>query len=669
LDKDQQQHEKRNANLELVLQNTINELQQVKRALQIETALEKVSARTMAMRSSSELAETSAVLFQELKDLGINAIRTGVGIFDDANEAMEIWGSTVADSQEVARILDYVSLHIHPVFENIGPARKQKKPFALTVLSGNEVWQYYETMSAFLTMAPHQLHHEKEFFYSFLFTQGALNVTTSQQLTEEECNIIAKFAQVFELIYLRFLELLKAEAQTQEAIRQTAFNRVRAEIASMRTIDDLNIITPLIWKTLMTLGVPFSRCGVFIIDETEQVVHAYLSTPEGASLAVLELSYESSTTIQQMVENWRQQKVYTEQWDRQQFRDWMESLYKQGQIKDIQQYQHGESAIESLSLQFIPFSKGMLYVGSYEPVDVFQIDFLTPLADSFSVAYDRYEDFQKLEDAKSRIETTLAELKATQSQLIQSEKMASLGELTAGIAHEIQNPLNFVNNFSDLNTELIDELQLGLKAGHIHEAFSISNNIKSNEQKILHHGKRADAIVKGMLQHSRSGTGVKEPTDINALTDEYLRLRYHGFRANDSGFSAIMKTDFDETIGNIRILPQDIGRVLLNLYNNAFYAIHEKAKKQTNGYEPTISVTTKKTNNIVEIAVWDNGNGIPQKAIDKIFQPFFTTKPAGQGTGLGLSLCYDIIKAHGGEIKVDTREGEFTEFVIQIPQL
>lgn len=657
----------KNANLELVLKNTINELQQKKRALQIETALEKVSARTIAMRSSSELAETSAVLFRELKELGITAIRTGVGIFDDANEAMEIWGGTVADSQEVVKILDYVSLHIHPVFENISPARKQNKPFALTVLSGIEVKQYYQTMSASLTVPLHQSHREKEFFYSFFFSQGALNVTTSQQLTEEESNIIIRFAQVFELIYLRFLELLKAEAQTLEAIRQTSFNRVRAEIACMRTIDDLNRITPLIWRELVTLGVPFSRCGIFIVNETEQVVHAYLSTPDGASLAVLELAFASSTTIQQVVENWRQQKVYTEQWDQKQFRDWMESLFKQGQIKDIQQYQAEESAIESLSLQFIPFSQGMLYVGSHQTVDAFQMDLLTPLADSFSVAYARYEDFKKLEVAKNRIEVTLSELKATQAQLIQSEKMASLGELTAGIAHEIQNPLNFVNNFSDLNTELIDELQSEIKAGNMNEAFSISNNIKENDRKIMHHGKRADAIVKGMLQHSRSNTGLKEPTDINALTDEYLRLRYHGSRAKDKEFNAIMKTDFDETIGNINIIPQDIGRVLLNLYNNAFYAVTEKAKQQPNGYEPTISVTTKKVNDKVEIIIKDNGNGIPQKVIDKIFQPFFTTKPAGQGTGLGLSLSYDIVKAHGGEIKVKTKEYEGSEFIIRLP--
>ncbi len=259
------------------------------------------------------------------------------------------------------------------------------------------------------------------------------------------------------------------------------------------------------------------------------------------------------------------------------------------------------------------------------------------------------------------------DLKEAQKQLIQSEKMASLGELTAGIAHEIQNPLNFVNNFSEVNKELLVEMTDEMNKGNIDDAKAIANDVIENEEKINHHGKRADAIVKGMLQHSRQTSGAKEPTDINALCEEYLRLAYHGLRAKDKDFNATMKTDFDESIDNINIIPQDIGRVLLNLYNNAFYAVTEKAKQPTNGYEPAISVSTKKINNTVELTVKDNGNGIPQKIVDKIFQPFFTTKPTGQGTGLGLSLSYDIVKAHGGEIKVETRESEGTKFIIQLP--
>ena len=271
-----------------------------------------------------------------------------------------------------------------------------------------------------------------------------------------------------------------------------------------------------------------------------------------------------------------------------------------------------------------------------------------------------------LEKQKAKVEETLAELRSTQSQLIQREKMASLGEMTAGIAHEIQNPLNFVNNFSEVNKELVDELKGELATGNVQSASEILNDIKDNSEKINHHGKRADAIVKGMLQHSRTSTGQKEPTDINALVDEYMRLAYHGLRAKDKSFNATTKTDFDETIGKINVIPQDIGRVVLNLINNAFYAVDEKKMQLGDGYEPTVSVSTKKKNGKVEINVIDNGNGIPQKILDKIFQPFFTTKPTGQGTGLGLSLSYDIVKAHGGELKVETEEDKGSIFIIEL---
>ncbi|MEO7445627.1 MAG: tetratricopeptide repeat protein [Ferruginibacter sp.] len=291
-----------------------------------------------------------------------------------------------------------------------------------------------------------------------------------------------------------------------------------------------------------------------------------------------------------------------------------------------------------------------------------------------------------IEAQKEVAEETVAQLKAAQAQLIQAEKMASLGELTAGIAHEIQNPLNFVNNFSEVNKEMLAEMKEELRKGNLDEVKLIADDLEANHEKITHHGKRADAIVKGMLQHSRSSSGVKEPTDINALCEEYLRLSYQGFRAKDKslsagqpGFNATFKKDFDISIGKINIVPQDIGKVILNLLTNAFYAVDEKQKKNIQGYEPTVTVSTRLVippspigsgqagGKIgVEIRIADNGNGIPQNVIDKIFQPFFTTKPTGQGTGLGLSLSYDIVKAHGGEIKVETNESEGTVFRILI---
>ena len=294
------------------------------------------------------------------------------------------------------------------------------------------------------------------------------------------------------------------------------------------------------------------------------------------------------------------------------------------------------------------------------------------------------EKQQILKDQNETLEREVAErtaeLKASQAQLIQSEKLASLGELTAGIAHEIQNPLNFVNNFAEVSAEMLDDMKADLQAGKTAEAAEIADDLQVNLQKINHHGQRASAIVKGMLEHSRASTGVKAPTDLNALADEYLRLAYHGLRAKDSTFNATMETHFDPDLPRVEVIPQDIGRVLLNLINNAFYAVNEKAKQGIEGYQPMVIVSTRlrltsaelsnrrsATESAIEISIQDNGNGIPDAIKDKIFQPFFTTKPTGQGTGLGLSLAYDIVtKGHGGSIEVNSVPNEGTEFVIRL---
>jgi len=351
---------------------------------------------------------------------------------------------------------------------------------------------------------------------------------------------------------------------------------------------------------------------------------------------------------------------------------------------------YGET-IPDRTYHLYKFSHG--YIGAAAPGDISGESWklLGRAASVFSLAYSRFKDLTqarndlfKLKEEKKRAEDALTELQATQKQLVQSEKMASLGELTAGIAHEIQNPLNFVNNFSDVSNELLDEMKQELSTGNTQQAIDIVNDVKDNLEKILHHGKRADAIVKSMLQHSRSSTGKKEPTDINALTEEYFRLAFHGLRAKDKSFNARFETDLDNSIDKINIVPQEMGRVILNLINNAFYAVNEKKNKmppspkgeygQASLYEPTVTVTTKRhraplgDGGKIEIRVADNGDGIPQKVLDKIFQPFFTTKPTGQGTGLGLSLSYDIItKGHGGELKVETKEGVGSEFIISLP--
>jgi two-component system, NtrC family, sensor kinase len=342
-----------------------------------------------------------------------------------------------------------------------------------------------------------------------------------------------------------------------------------------------------------------------------------------------------------------------------------DSLYNVEKIKKVQNLnmleQQRQQAIETAQMQYR--NKVRLYV-----VIIASCIFLLIALLLWRNSRQRQKAFLLLKAQKEKTDETLQELKSTQAQLIHAEKMASLGELTAGIAHEIQNPLNFVNNFSQINNELLAELKHEITSGKIETALEISDDVLENGEKIIFHGNRAASIVKSMLEHSRSSTGKKEPTRLNALANEYLTLAFHGMRARDKSFHATLKHQFDEAIGMVSLVPQDIGRVLLNLYNNAFYAVNEKQKQLDDSYDPVVSVTTKKEGGRIFISVKDNGSGMPQKVLEKIFQPFFTTKPAGQGTGLGLSLSYDIIKTHNGDIKVETQEGEGTTFTIELPE-
>jgi two-component system NtrC family sensor kinase len=267
---------------------------------------------------------------------------------------------------------------------------------------------------------------------------------------------------------------------------------------------------------------------------------------------------------------------------------------------------------------------------------------------------------------KTKIEEALKDLKSVQAQLIESEKMASLGEVTAGIAHEIQNPLNFVNNFSQVNEELLEELRDEVAKGNLYEINAITKDITGNQLKITQHGKRAEMIVRSMLQHTRTSTGQKEPANINVMAEECLKLSYHGLRSKEKSFVANLQIDFDQSLGMVSVIQQDMVRVFVNLFNNAFYSMNEKTKFHINGYEPAIWVSTKRMNGKLEINIKDNGMGISKTILDKIFQPFFTTKPTGQGTGLGLSMSYDVIKVHNGELIVNSTEGEGAEFLIRI---
>jgi len=555
-------------------------------------------------------------------------------------------------------------------FKAMGKFLKSDKTFFVQELKAKALVSHYDYMislpelketfqhlvDAGLSLPTYQINHLCK------FTKGFLLFITYEKVPEAH-DIFNRFTKVFEQTYTRFLDLQKAEAQSKEAVKNASVDRVRAEISSMRNATDLKRITPLIWNELTTLDVPFIRCGVFIMDDELQQVQTHLSTPDGKAIASFVLPFENTNPLDQLLAYWKKKEMYTDYWDEKTFIESTKILMKRGAISSSDTF-ITKNPPKNLHLHFLPFLQGMLYVGSEVPLKEYELSLAQNLANTFSAAYSRYEDFKKLELANKKIEKTLEDLKQTQSQLIQSEKMASLGELTAGIAHEIQNPLNFVNNFSEVSHELLIEMKEELDNGDLEEVREITNDIEQNLEKINHHGQRASDIVKGMLQHSRSSSGKKELTDINALADEYLRLAYHGLRAKDKTFNAKLNTEFDESLDKINIVPQDIGRVILNLITNAFHAVKDKKEISPDTYNPTVTVSTKKIKNTIEIKVADNGDGIPKKVLDKIFQPFFTTKPTGQGTGLGLSLSYDIVKAHGGELKVETQQGKGTEFSI-----
>lgn len=653
----------------------LQKAEELAREAQIEAAMERVRARTMAMHESKELIQAAELLFDQVKQLGAELQGVAFAICDEHSNLVQKWTSIGVFS---------VPYNIEPGEQRMYEAWKNRVPIHEEVYEGERQKKYYESfmqipafregLQKFIEsghpIPTWQKNHAVTFKYGYL-----LFITTKPF---GETQIFLRFAKVFDQTYTRFLDLQKAEAQALEAIKRASVDRVRAEIASMRTTRDLERITPLIWNELSTLGVPFFRCGVFIMDEEKQEVQSHLSTPDGHAIAAFRQPYNTAGEISEMVASWRKGELYKQHWDEDRFIAFTQSLVDQHAITSGEKYLT-ENRPADLYLHFVPFLQGMLYAGSITPLTEDELELVKNLADAFSSAYARYEDFNKLEIAKIEVENALSNLKLTQAKLVQSEKMASLGELTAGIAHEIQNPLNFVNNFSEVSSELIEETAERRREMEENspEVTGLLNDIKENLVKINHHGKRADAIVKGMLQHSRKSEGKREATDINLLCDEYLRLAYHGMRAKDKAFSAALETDFDPGIEKIDIVPQDIARVLLNVINNAFYACSERARRDTvgkdsnlasteNKYHPTVFVSTKKTSNQVLISVKDNGNGIPEKVIDKIFQPFFTTKPTGQGTGLGLSLAYDIVKANSGEIRASSIEGQGSEFIISL---
>jgi len=652
---------------------------------QIETSLERVRSRSLAMQKSEELKEVIQVVYEQFVHLNVNTEHTGFVIDYKLRDDRLI---RVASKYGVPSQLTIPYFDCE-YYNSFNEAKDKGWDFFASNLSFEDKNNFYRELFKYIPGLPEDA---KEFYFNcrglaistVLLENVGLYIENFEgtPYSDEDNSILMRFGKVFQQTYTRFLDLEKAEAQAREARIAAALERVRSRTLAMQRSEELVETAAVLFQQLIALGIEPNRLYISIINSEQGETEFWITDEEGRKVSTaFTAKMQDNATFLKMYEGWKQQQ---------------KSMVIDMQGEELQNYFRHLTGLgvsfkggleQKRRIQEIAyFSKGFIGMASPEEQPAETLELLERFAAVFNLTFTRFNDLKMAEaharqaeldliaikEAKLKAEEALSVLQATQKQLVQAEKMASLGELTAGIAHEIQNPLNFVNNFSEVSQELVKEMNDELTVGNWQLAKEIMNDVIQNLEKINHHGKRADGIVKGMLQHSRSSSGVKEPTDINALADEYLRLAYHGLRAKDKSFNATLKTEFDDTIGNINVIPQDIGRVILNLITNAFYAVDEKKKQQPPGYEPTVTVTTRKLNTSsgeagVVISVNDNGNGITRHVIDKIFQPFFTTKPTGQGTGLGLSLSYDIVKAHGGELKVETTEGEGSGFIITLP--
>ncbi|MEO5947432.1 MAG: ATP-binding protein [Chitinophagaceae bacterium] len=661
------------------------------REAQIEASLERVRSKTMAMHNSQNVGESVAALFDELTALGVltSLDRCGIGIMQP-NEMMELWTAENAIGK-TALTIGYLNMQLHTLLKNVYQNWLDKKETYQYILEGEDKFKYYEAMqnqANYKIRKDYYSSQERIVHTDFFFREGCLYVFSQNEFTTEATSIFVRFVNVFGQTYRRYLDLQKAEAQAKEAQIEAGLEKVRSRTLAMQKSDELAETAAEVFKQLIGLGIEPNRLYIGIVKDESGDMEMWATDEDGTQVGQkFMFNKNENASVKKLYDGWAAKE---------------KSVIVDMEGKELENYFHYLNEVmhipfkggltQKRRVQSVAyFSKGFIGMASPDGQGNETIQLLERFAAVFNLTFTRFndlkiaeahaqqaeEDLIKLQTEKKRAEDALTELKSTQTQLIQSEKMASLGELTAGIAHEIQNPLNFVNNFSEVSKELLDEIKEEIEKGNLEGAKEIMNDVIQNLEKINHHGKRADGIVKGMLQHSRSSTGSKELTDINALCDEYLRLAYHGLRAKDKSFNATMKTNFDESLEKVNVIPQDIGRVILNLLTNAFYVVNEKKNSGVEDYEPTVTVTSKKVNDNVEISVVDNGNGIPPKVLEKIFQPFFTTKPTGQGTGLGLSLAFDIVtKGHGGELKVETKEarpddpvgrGEGTEFIILLP--
>lgn len=661
------------------------------REARIEAALERVRARTMAMQRSEELAAVAELLFKQVSELGIQTWTTGFNIWRDDNNGYEDWITNPRGGFIEPYSIDST---VFSVFRQVSEAKKRGETFYVQYEEGETLKETYRWLSQFADKKQFENILESGFQFPerqydhFVFGAKVSLMFITYVPVPEAHDIFKRFGKVFEQTYTRFLDLKKAEAQAREARIEAALERVRSRSLAVHKSEEFTEVIKVVFERLRELEIAVSSASINVFIEGSKDTEVYIcgSGEEGLVLSHFRLIYFDHPIFNDRIFAYEQGlDFFSKTYSKEEKNRFYECQFEVSGLKSI------PAAIKKMVLDSERYTislaltkNSMIVVNDFEgkSLSAMEIDIVKRFARVFEQAYIRFLDLQKAEAlalraaqdlveikaARTKAEDALVKLRATQAQLIQSEKMASLGELTAGIAHEIQNPLNFVNNFAAVNKELLAEMKQAIDNGNYSEVGAIATDVEANEEKIAHHGQRADGIVKGMLQHARAGTAKKEPTDLNRLVEEYLRLSYQGMRAKDMTFKATVETHLEKAALRVAVVPQDIGRVLLNLFNNAFYAVHQKNKQFSSPFEPVVSVSTRQQDGVVEIVVKDNGTGMSAGIVAKIFQPFFTTKPTGEGTGLGLSLSYDIItKGHGGLLSVRTTEGEGSEFKVQLP--
>jgi signal transduction histidine kinase len=680
------------------------------REAQIEAALERVRSRTMAMQKSEELADAAYVLFEQLNILGVTHERINIGIVDEANQQIDFWvteqGGQKLQTKFSGRISEPTTL------SKSYEAWKKGAKSLVVDLNGKELQSWLSYMEEEIKIPFNKAYlHTRRVQTAGFFSKGMLVVTSPEPLQEEAIYLLEKFAKVFDLTYTRFNDLLLAEAQAKEAQIELSLEKIRAQVASMQESTDLLDIMVNIRSEFVALGheAHYFWYMRWLPEKYEKAMTSGDGTQVGM---VMNLPRHMHGDIP-LVANWElgEEPTLVFPMEVDMAVAYIDKMITLGDFIQIDPQAPTLDDIRHIGgLTFVMARTSQGEIGyslpGYVPNPSLEaVGTLSRFAGVFDLAYKRFEDLKKAEkdlveikEAKKKAEEALVELKATQSQLVQQEKLASLGQLTAGIAHEIKNPLNFVNNFSEVSMEMIEEILEARserrdlrqssgteKSGGKHDESEemeeeILEDIKANLKKIHEHGTRANGIVTSMLQHSRGGSGKKEPTDLNALIKEYVNLSFHGMRAGKDPINVEIALDLDPDLGMVSLIQEDFTRVVINLCNNAFDAMREKVLKTQDArhktqdgdsvhirYDPKLRVTTMLENGRVWITFEDNGPGIPDEIKDKILQPFFTTKKGTEGTGLGLSITHDIVKAHGGELKVESTVGKGTEFTIKLP--